>query len=118
MVILQSTGGSLHINNCSLGQVEENMLQNDGKVLEHDGGGVVARCGDGRPFKSDGGGVLAEGADDSRPLESGSSVLAESVDNSRPLESGGSVLAEGVDNSRPSLMAAVYWLKASMTVYA
>lgn len=117
-VILQSTGGSLHVSSSSLGHVEENRVENGGKAFEHNGGGVSAQgIGDGKPLEFDVWGVLDAGV--SRPLVSdGSGVLSDDVsevlvsDDGWVLPEGaelsealvsddGDVLTEGTDVSKP-----------------
>lgn len=83
-VILQSTGGSILDNSCSLGQFEENTLRNDGKLFEVDGAGEVALARgvcddevgndvlDRTVLESGGGGGVAEGVAEGRPLQSDS----------------------------------------------
>lgn len=68
--MLQLTGGSSVVNNCSLGQVEENTIENDGKALEHDGF-------DAQPLEFDSCGELAGGID-----STGSRVSDDGVEDS------------------------------------
>ena len=69
-VMLQLIGGSSVVNNCSLGQVEENTIENDGKALEHDGF-------DAQPLEFDSRGELAGGID-----STGSCVSDDGVEDS------------------------------------
>ena len=78
-VILHSTGGSLHVSSSSLGHVEENRVENDGKAFEHNGGDVLVQgIGDEKPLEFDVWGVLDAAV--SRPIVSdGGGVLGHDV---------------------------------------
>lgn len=92
-VTLQSTGGRLHVNSCSLGQLAENTSQLDGESAKHDGGIVLGKGGGGEvtngvedcsPFAEAAGGVVTKGFSDSSPHESdGGGEVANRVEDSR-----------------------------------
>ena len=91
-VTLQSTGGRLHSNSCSLGQLAENTSQQGGESSKHDGEVVLGKGG---------GGEVIMGVDDCNLFaEVAGVVVTEGVSDSSSHESdGGGEVAKGDEDS-------------------